>query len=182
MAVAERHADGDAPIDAAAWTARIAEMAGQGQRVLAVARMDVPADRRHLELRDVGHGLTLLGLLGLIDPPRQEAIEAVMACCDAGIRVMMITGDHALTASAIGAAIGLRGERALTGRDLDQLNDEALRCAVQNTDIFARTTPEHKLRLVRALQDGGATIAMTGDGVNDAPALKRADVGIAMGI
>jgi magnesium-transporting ATPase (P-type) len=181
MAAAERRTGGDAPIDATAWTARIAEMAGQGQRVLAVACMDVPADRRHLDFGDVSHGLTLLGLLGLIDPPRQEAIEAVRACCDAGIRVKMITGDHALTARAIGAAIGLRGGRALTGRDLDLLDDEALRRAAHDTDIFARTTPEHKLRLVRALQDDGATIAMTGDGVNDAPALKRADVGIAMG-
>ena len=181
MAAAERRAGGDAPIDAAAWTARIAEMAGQGQRVLAVACMDVPADRRHLDFGDVSHGLTLLGLLGLIDPPRQEAIEAVRACSDAGIRVKMITGDHALTASAIGAAIGLRGGRALTGRDLDLLDDEALRSAAHDTDIFARTTPEHKLRLVQALQAEGATIAMTGDGVNDAPALKRADVGIAMG-
>ena len=181
MAAAERRAGGDAPIDAAAWTARIAEMAGQGQRVLAVACMDAPADRRHLDFGDVSRGLTLLGLLGLIDPPRQEAIEAVRACSDAGIRVKMITGDHALTASAIGAAIGLRGGRALTGRDLDRLDDEALRSAAHDTDIFARTTPEHKLRLVQALQAEGATIAMTGDGVNDAPALKRADVGIAMG-
>jgi magnesium-transporting ATPase (P-type) len=181
MAAAERSTGGDAPIDGAAWTARIAEMAGRGQRVLAVACMDVPADRRHLDFGDVSHGLTLLGLLGLIDPPRQEAIEAVRACSDAGIRVKMITGDHALTASAIGAAIGLRCGQALTGRDLDLLDDEELRSAAHNTDIFARTTPEHKLRLVKALQAEGATIAMTGDGVNDAPALKRADVGIAMG-
>jgi magnesium-transporting ATPase (P-type) len=156
-------------------------MAGQGQRVLAVASLDVPADMRHLNFGDVTGGLTLLGLLGLIDPPRQEAIEAVKACSDAGIRVKMITGDHALTASAIGAAIGLRGGKALTGHDLDRLDDEALRRAAHDTDIFARTTPEHKIRLVRALQAEGATIAMTGDGVNDAPALKRADVGIAMG-
>ena len=181
MAAAERRAGGDAAIDAAAWTARIAEMAGQGQRVLAVASLDVPADMRHLNFGDVTGGLTLLGLLGLIDPPRQEAIEAVKACSDAGIRVKMITGDHALTASAIGAAIGLRGGKALTGRDLDRLDDEALRRAAHDTDIFARTTPEHKIRLVQALQAEGATIAMTGDGVNDAPALKRADVGIAMG-
>jgi magnesium-transporting ATPase (P-type) len=186
MAAAERRTGGDAPIDASAWNARIAEMAGQGQRVLAVACMDTPADQRpadqrHLDFNHVSGGLTLLGLLGLIDPPRQEAIEAVRACTDAGIRVKMITGDHALTASAIGAAIGLGGGRALTGRDLDRLDDAALRTAAFETDIFARTTPEHKLRLVQALQADGATIAMTGDGVNDAPALKRADVGIAMG-
>jgi magnesium-transporting ATPase (P-type) len=181
MAAAERRAGGDAPIDTAAWTSRIADMAGQGQRVLAVASLDVPADMRHLSFDDVTGGLTLLGLLGLIDPPRQEAIKAVKACSDAGIRVKMITGDHALTASAIGAAIGLRGGKALTGHDLDRLDDEALRRAAHDTDIFARTTPEHKIRLVRALQAEGATIAMTGDGVNDAPALKRADVGIAMG-
>ena len=181
MAAAERRAGGDAPIDTAAWTSRIAEMAGQGQRVLAVASLDAPADMQHLNFGDVTGGLTLLGLLGLIDPPRKEAIEAVKACSDAGIRVKMITGDHALTASAIGAAIGLRGGKALTGQDLDRLDDEALRRAAHDTDIFARTTPEHKIRLVRALQAEGATIAMTGDGVNDAPALKRADVGIAMG-
>lgn len=181
MAAAERRADGDAPIDTAAWIGRIAEMARQGQRVLAVASLDVPAGLKHLNFGDVTSGLTLLGLLGLIDPPRQEAIEAVKACSDAGIRVKMITGDHALTASAIGAAIGLRAGKALTGRDLDLLDDEALGRAARDTDIFARTTPEHKIRLVRALQADGATIAMTGDGVNDAPALKRADVGIAMG-
>ncbi|MBN2870593.1 MAG: HAD-IC family P-type ATPase, partial [Campylobacterales bacterium] len=123
-----------------------------------------------------------LGLLGLIDPPRQEAITALEECHRAGIGVKMITGDHALTASAIGRQIGLtRSDHVLTGTQIDDLDDDELSKAVLETDIFARTTPEHKLRLVMALQAHGMTVAMTGDGVNDAPALKRADAGIAMG-
>ena len=126
--------------------------------------------------------LTLLGLVGLLDPPRPEAVEAVAACRSAGIRVKMITGDHPGTARAIAAALGLVAtRRALTGADLDSLDDAALRDVAAETDVFARTSPEQKLRLVAALQSDGAVIAMTGDGVNDAPALKRADVGVAMG-
>ncbi|MDH5599992.1 MAG: HAD-IC family P-type ATPase, partial [Gammaproteobacteria bacterium] len=124
----------------------------------------------------------LLGLAGLIDPPRQEAIEAITRCHDAGIDVKMITGDHAITAVAIGKQLGLQNtDKVLTGTELDKLDDAELESIVRNTGIFARTSPEHKLRLVMALQENGMTVAMTGDGVNDAPALKRAGVGIAMG-
>lgn len=118
----------------------------------------------------------------MIDPPREEAVSAVAQCRAAGIRVKMITGDHAVTASEIGHQLGIGdGERVLTGRDIDALDDESLREAVNEVDVFARASPEHKLRLVAALQAQGRVVAMTGDGVNDAPALKRADIGIAMG-
>ena len=144
-----------------------------------------PVQTEHtvLAFADVEDGLTLLGVVGLIDPPRPEAIEAVAECRAAGIRVKMITGDHAGTAAAIARQIGLEhAERVLTGADLDRLDDPALNATVLDTDVFARTSPEHKLRLVMALQSHGLVVAMTGDGVNDAPALKRADAGIAMGM
>ena len=124
-----------------------------------------------------------MGLIGLIDPPRAEAVSAVAECHAAGIRVKMITGDHAATARAIAGMIGLQNpERVLTGADVEAMDDTALADAAMTTDIFARTSPAHKLRLVTALQSRGLTVAMTGDGVNDAPALKRADAGIAMGL
>jgi magnesium-transporting ATPase (P-type) len=122
----------------------------------------------------------------MTDPPRQEAIEAIAACHDAGIAVKMITGDYAGTAAAIGRQVGLIGEGgadgAMTGRELDQLSEEELQEAAARTKVFARVAPEHKIRLVRALQKNGEVAAMTGDGVNDAPALKQADIGVAMGI
>nr|WP_322110957.1 HAD-IC family P-type ATPase [Steroidobacter gossypii] len=131
---------------------------------------------------DVEQGCTLLALLGMIDPPREEAIAAVAECHAAGVRVKMITGDHADTARAIGAQLGIgRGAPALTGAEVEVMDDAALREAVQGIDVYARASPEHKLRLVRALQANGEIAAMTGDGVNDAPALKRADIGVAMG-
>ena len=127
--------------------------------------------------------MTLLGLVGLIDPPRAEAIAAVADCRGAGIMVKMITGDHAATAGAIAAQIGLAEPgRVLTGKDLDRFDDAVLVEESNQTNVFARTTPEHKLRLVKALQAHGHIVAMTGDGVNDTPALKRADAGVAMGI
>jgi magnesium-transporting ATPase (P-type) len=136
-----------------------------------------------LQHREVEGTLTLLGMVGMIDPPRTEAIAAVAECHGAGIRVKMITGDHAKTAAAIGKQIGLQNsDKVLTGADLDGMDDAALKNVVLDCDIFARTSPEHKLRLVMALQSHGMTVAMTGDGVNDAPALKRADAGIAMGL
>src|SRR5690606_577253 len=142
----------------------------------------VSAEHTVLKLADVEKGSVLLGLVGLIDPPRSEAVAAVKECQSAGIRVKMITGDHPGTAIAIGRQIGLQSpDKVLTGHNLDAMDDGALGLAVLNTDIFARTSPEHKLRLVTALQAHGLTVAMTGDGVNDAPALKRADAGIAMG-
>jgi magnesium-transporting ATPase (P-type) len=127
-------------------------------------------------------GFTLLAVVGLSDPPREEAVRAVATCRAAGIRVKMITGDHAATAAAIGSQLGLSERvRAITGAELEALDDAQLREVVAYIDIFARASPEHKLRLVRALQARGEVVAMTGDGVNDAPALKQADVGVAMG-
>lgn len=170
------------PLDTPWWTAQADALASQGQRVLAFAVRPVDPAHTVLEYGDVEGTLSLLGLAGLIDPPRAEAVAAVAECHRAGIRVKMITGDHAGTASAIGKQIGLMNPlRTLTGADLDGMNDGTLKEVVLETDIFARTSPEHKLRLVMALQSHGMTVAMTGDGVNDAPALKRADAGIAMG-
>jgi magnesium-transporting ATPase (P-type) len=179
----QRSAIGDQPLDAPAWRETIDRLAARGRRVIAFASK--PArDAHNLEFDDVEEGgLTLLGLVGLIDPPRPEAIQAIAECKAAGIGVKMITGDHASTAAAIARELGL-GERtvdALTGRAIDAMDDAALRRALPTTSVFARTSPEHKLRLVEALQADGAVVSMTGDGVNDAPALKRADVGVAMG-
>ncbi|SEO42759.1 potassium and/or sodium efflux P-type ATPase [Salinihabitans flavidus] len=173
---------GTAPLERGDWDDKLEELAAEGQRVIAVAVRTVAAEQASLAKGDLEGHLTLIGLIGLIDPPRQEAITAVADCHSAGIRVKMITGDHAATARAIAAQIGLRNtERVLTGADLEAMDDADLAEAALNTDIFARTSPQHKLRLVTALQSRGLTVAMTGDGVNDAPALKRADAGIAMG-
>jgi magnesium-transporting ATPase (P-type) len=170
-------------LDRAWWHERAEQIANQGQRVLAFAIKPVLAEHTVLQHEDLQQGLILLGMTGLIDPPRAEAITAVAECRDAGIRVKMITGDHAGTAAAIGRQIGLQNvDKVLTGADLDNMDDARLAAEIMDTDIFARTSPEHKLRLVMALQSHGKTIAMTGDGVNDAPALKRADAGIAMGL
>lgn len=175
--------DGTEPLAADYWHGRAEDIAAQGQRVLAFAVRPVDPGHTMLEFSDVDRGLILVGLVGLIDPPRPEAIEAVSECRSAGIRVKMITGDHRGTAAAIGRQIGLQNpDRVLTGADLDAMDDTALAACILETDIFARTSPEHKLRLVMALQAHGLTVAMTGDGVNDAPALKRADAGIAMGL
>lgn len=177
----ERRTQGDTPIDASPWLSHIESLASQGERVLALAIKPMPhADT--LVFDDAKSGLILLGLVGLIDPPRPEAIEAVANCRKAGIRVVMITGDHAATALAIARRLGIAEQpKALTGQQLDAMDDAALKRVVEDVTVFARTNPEHKLRLVRALQADGQVIAMTGDGVNDAPALKQADVGVAMG-
>lgn len=170
------------PLDTRYWNEKMETITSLGQRVLAFAMKPVKPEHMLLEHGDVESALTLLGMVGMIDPPRAEAIAAVAECHGAGIRVKMITGDHAGTAAAIGRQIRLQNpDKVLTGSDLDGMDDAALRQAVQDCDIFARTSPEHKLRLVMALQSQGMTVAMTGDGVNDAPALKRADAGIAMG-
>jgi calcium-translocating P-type ATPase len=170
-----------AGIDHPHWHDRAESLARGGLRVLALAERPEPGmqiDRAALE-----GGLTFLGLVGLIDPPRPEAIIAVAECRAAGIRVKMITGDHAGTAAAIAGQIGLENtSRVLTGAELDKLDDAQLALEVASVDVFARTSPEHKLRLVMALQANGLSVAMTGDGVNDTPALKRADAGIAMGL
>lgn len=134
-------------------------------------------------MNDLCEGIVFLGLAGIIDPPREETIKAIQSCQQAGITVKMITGDHVETAKAIGYEMGIGGgQKALQGRDLQKMSDEEMERVVKEYDIFARTSPEHKLRLVNALQKDGAICAMTGDGVNDAPALKKADLGIAMGI
>lgn len=173
--------EGATALDVEAWRRAADEIASQGQRVLALAACR--AEPGAIAAMAFDGRLTLLGLVGLIDPPRPEAVAAVADCQAAGIRVKMITGDHAGTAAAIGRQIGLSHTRdVLTGADLDDLDDAQLRQEVLDTDIFARTSPEHKLRLVMALQAHGLTVAMTGDGVNDAPALKRADIGVAMGL
>jgi magnesium-transporting ATPase (P-type) len=165
------------------WSSCAEDIAAQGQRVLALALKPVSPTHTVVEHDDLQEGVILLGLVGMIDPPRPESIRAVAECHAAGISVKMITGDHAKTAAAIGQQIGLRNTSlVLTGADIDQLDDQALRDRVLQCDIFARTSPEHKLRLVSALQSHQMTVAMTGDGVNDAPALKRADAGIAMGL
>ena len=170
------------PIDHAYWHTQIEALTSEGQRVLAVAYKPAHAHQHELNFDDVKQDLVLLGLFGLIDPPREEAIEAVVACRSAGIRVKMITGDHAGTARAIAAQLQLHNSNeAITGQDLDHMDDATLTQHVQDIDVYARVSPEHKLRLVTLLQEQGAIVAMTGDGVNDAPALKRADVGIAMG-
>ncbi len=160
------------------------EMASRGLRVLAFARRRAPADQRRLHHEDVAAGMAFLGLQGMMDPPRPEATAAVAKCRSAGIRVKMITGDHALTAAAIARQMGLGGDDlvAVTGRDLEKHSDEELVEVAQRASVFARVAPEQKLRLVKALQSRGEVVAMTGDGVNDAPALKQANIGVAMGI
>ena len=176
-------APADAPLDRADWEARLHRMARSGYRVLALAWRPADADQATLGFKDLEDGLQLLGLVGLIDPPREEAIAAVAQCRNAGIRVKMITGDHAVTAAAVGAQLGIGdGERAVSGEQIEHMDQAQLRRVVLETDVFARASPEHKLRLVEALQAEDRVTAMTGDGVNDAPALKRADVGVAMGI
>lgn len=169
------------PLDVAAWEARMDAAARDGQRVLALARCDMPASTTALSMDDITQRFTLLGLVGLIDPPREEAIAAVAECQRAGIRVKMITGDHAVTAAAIGRQLGLNAGQAVTGDEIAKLDDLALQRVAMETDVFARASPEHKLRLVDALQAQGELVAMTGDGVNDAPALKTSDIGVAMG-
>ena len=170
-------------IDLRYWHERINDMAGRGERVIALAFKTAAHETNDLSFADVEDGLTLLGVMGIIDPPRDEAVQAVQRCRSAGIAVKMITGDHLLTARAIGSKMGIGdGQTAVSGEQIDGMSDEDLMVKVRKTDVFARVSPEHKLRLVQALQADGEVVAMTGDGVNDAPALKRADVGVAMGI
>ncbi|TNF33157.1 MAG: HAD family hydrolase, partial [Gammaproteobacteria bacterium] len=174
-------------LDTAVVHARVEAMASQGQRVLAFACLDVPVSTSGIDHPDVAQGLTFIGLQAMIDPPREEAVQAVRSCQTAGIRVKMITGDHAATAAAIAAKIGLdetlaEGEipKVLTGRELGVMSDAELIQAATGTSVFARVTPEQKLRLVEALQAHGEVVAMTGDGLTDAPALRHANIGVAM--
>lgn len=183
MCTRQRTVAGDSEVfDPGYWHEKAEDIASQGQRVLAFAVKPVPPEHTVLEFTDVEQDLVFIGMVGLIDPPRPEAIAAIAECHTAGIRVKMITGDHKGTAAAIAKQLRLQNpDKVLTGADLAGMDDSSLVAAVTETDIFARTSPEDKLRLVMALQSHGLTIAMTGDGVNDAPALKRADAGIAMG-
>jgi len=181
--VQRHHDDATEPLNRAFWEHQIEALSHQGLRVLAAAMREVDSGKADLGMDDLETDMVFLGLVGIIDPPRPEAIAAIKACQQAGIRVKMITGDHAGTAKSIGREMGIGdGENALTGADIEAASDDDLRQLVRDNDIFARTSPEHKLRLVQALQANGDVVAMTGDGVNDAPALKRADVGVAMGI
>lgn len=159
-------------------------MANLGLRVLAFAKKSVSETQDTLDHADIEQDLVFLGLQGMIDPPRKEAIKAVQACQEAGIQVKMITGDHAVTAAAIASQMGFNqnGEvLAFTGRKLGQMDTQAFATAIEDGVVFARVAPEQKLRIVEALQSKGEVVAMTGDGVNDAPALRQADIGIAMG-
>lgn len=178
----QRTEDDDQPLNKDHWLNCIEQMAQQGQRVLAIAVKQVASEQNELCFGDVEYGLTLLGLFGFIDPPRAEAIHAVQSCADAGIRVKMITGDHGATARAIAQQLKLvNTDNVLTGQELELMSEDELRQRVEDVDVYARVNPEHKLLLVKLLQEQGLIVAMTGDGVNDAPALKRADVGTAMG-
>ncbi len=183
MCALQRMPNEDVPIDRAYWEACMEAMATGGQRLLAIAFKPATVGQQSLAFGDVANGLTLLGIVGSIDPPRNEAIQAIQACQFAGIRVKMITGDHAITARAIGAQMGIGdGVTVINGAELETFDPARIREVVQTCDIFARVSPEQKLQLVTALQANGEIVAMTGDGVNDAPALKRADVGVAMGL
>jgi magnesium-transporting ATPase (P-type) len=158
--------------------------AAEGMRVLAFAWKEAREDQDDLTHDDAGQGLQLVGLQGMIDPPRTEAIEAIDGCKRAGIRVVMITGDHAVTAQAIGRQLGIidQDDAVLTGRELEGMDDDALYARVMEVSVYARVAPDHKLRITRQLIRHGQVVAMTGDGVNDAPALKSAHIGVAMGI
>lgn len=170
-------------LDSTYWEFCMNAMAERGQRLLAIAVKPALAEQRSLNFADVESGFSLLAIAGITDPPREEAIRAVNTCQSAGITVKMVTGDHAATALAIGAEMGIGdGVSVVRDTELSALDDSELATAVKETHIFARVSPEQKLQLVTALQAAGEVVAMTGDGVNDAPALKRADVGVAMGL
>lgn len=182
MCTLQRSFNGNVSLDKDYWLERIEELAAQGQRVLAMALKPVDSNKMELTFSDVESDLVLLGMFGMIDPPREEAIEAVEACKRAGIRVKMITGDHGATALAISRQLKLiNTDDVLIGEDIEVMSEDELKLRVHDVDVYARVNPEHKLLLVKLLQEQGLIVAMTGDGVNDAPALKRADIGTAMG-
>jgi len=180
----ETRAAPDTRLDRARFTQAGDRLAGQGERVLALAWLARPGvTAGKLSAEELPKDLVLLGLIGLLDPPRREAIEAVKECQSGDIRVTMITGDHKVTAAAIAKMLGIGdGTTAVSGAEIDTMDSATLQERVQHVDVFARASPEHKLRLVKAMQANRQIVAMTGDGVNDAPALKKADIGIAMGI
>ncbi|MGY8708955.1 HAD-IC family P-type ATPase [Bradyrhizobium sp. 18BD] len=178
-------ADGQSsPLDREHFSKQSDRLAAQGERVLAFAWLQNPDVKAgSLTAADLPRTLVLLGLIGLLDPPRKEAIEAVKECQGGGIRVTMITGDHKITAAAIAKMLGLGdGKTAITGAEIEDMDTATLQERVRAVDVFARASPEHKLRLVKAIQANNQIVAMTGDGVNDAPSLKKADIGVAMGI
>jgi magnesium-transporting ATPase (P-type) len=172
------------PLDRAHFMQAADRLAAQGERVLALAWLENPNVKAgSLGPADLPRTLVLLGLIGLLDPPRKEAIEAVKECHGGGIRVTMITGDHKITAAAIAKMLGIGdGKTAITGAEVEDMDTATLQERVRGVDVFARASPEHKLRLVKAIQANKQIVAMTGDGVNDAPSLKKADIGVAMGI
>jgi len=180
----QSHDGSGTPLDHARFVQAADKLAGQGERVLALAWLgSTSLAPGELSASDLPRNLVLLGLIGLLDPPRKEAIEAVKECRGGGVRVSMITGDHKVTAAAIAKMLGIGdGTAAISGTEIDAMDSAALQDQVQKVDVFARASPEHKLRLVKAMQANRQIVAMTGDGVNDAPALKKADIGIAMGI
>ena len=180
----QQTASGSAPLDRERFAQEGDRLAAQGERVLGLAWLSEPGLKAGaLKPKDLRKDLVLLGLVGLMDPPRKEAIEAVKECHGGGIRVTMITGDHKITAAAIAKMLGIGdGKTSVAGTEIEEMNDAALQECVRDVDVFARASPEHKLRLVKAIQANGQIVAMTGDGVNDAPALKKADIGVAMGI
>jgi potassium/sodium efflux P-type ATPase len=176
-------ADGEKKIDKEFWEKKMEEIAANGQRLLGAAFKKTDKNRKEIEKDDLEKNKTFLGVIGIIDPPRDETVAAIKECKEAGVEVKMITGDHAITAKSIGKEIGIGdGEKVMTGKELEEMSDEEMQKIVNEYDVYARTSPEHKLRLVTALQANGKLAAMTGDGVNDAPALKKANIGIAMGI
>ena len=175
--------DGEEDLDEDFWKEQMEEIAGRGQRLMGAAFREEKKGTDEIDHKDVESGMIFLGVTGIIDPPRDEVFDAIEECKSAGIRVIMITGDHAITAMAIAKDLGIdNGEGTVTGAELEKMADEELTELVMKYNIFARTSPEHKLRLVKALQKNNKLCAMTGDGVNDAPALKRANIGVAMGI
>jgi magnesium-transporting ATPase (P-type) len=180
----QQTAKGPAPLDRDRFSREGDRLAAQGERVLGLAWLPDPGLKPgRLRPEDLPKTLILLGLVGLMDPPRKEAIEAVKECHGGGIRVTMITGDHKITAAAIAKMLGIGdGTTAVAGAEVEAMTDATLQDRVRDVDVFARASPEHKLRLVKAIQANGQIVAMTGDEVNDAPALKKADIGVAMGI
>jgi magnesium-transporting ATPase (P-type) len=163
------------------WINEIEKAGALGQRVLGFAEVEVKNSSQHIPIEEHLNNLNFLGLISMIDPPRVEAIQAISECQQAGITIKMITGDHSATAASIGKQLGLASNAVLTGNEINLMTDDELIAAVATHDVIARANPEHKMRLVAALKKIGHFVAMTGDGVNDAPALKQADIGVAMG-
>jgi magnesium-transporting ATPase (P-type) len=173
--------NGPEPLDRDYWHRQMEQLASKGMRVMALARKPMDSEQTELHHHHMESGLVMVALVGISDPPRPEAVEAIAQCHAAGIRVLMITGDNPVTAAAIGRELGLNSERVVSGAELDRMNDAERIAVVDQVDLFARTSPANKLQLVESLQARGHTVAMTGDGVNDAPALRSSDIGIAMG-